>query len=318
MFAMLQSRWLIIPILITGALGVVVCTSAQEHWFPSRWGADDERGAMNLLTPAKVLEAVSLVKTGQVYQLGRVYERGMPLYGERQFNMYIPASTTAAGVGTNRLTYHEEVLTTEIGQVGTQFDGLGHIGIGDLFYNGLDRREFATPYGLDKLGVENVGVFVTRGVLLDVAAYKNVAILPDNYEITVEDITGTLAREQVDIREGDVVIFHTGWGSLWMVDNDRYNAGEPGPGIAAARWLADKGMVMAGADSWSVEVMPNPNPDLANPVHQEWITKRGIHNLENLDTAALARDAVYEFMFVFSPLRLKGGTGSPGNPIAIR
>ena len=155
-------------------------------------------------------------------------------------------------------------------------------------------------------------------VLLDVAAYKGVDMLGDNYEITVADIEGTLARENVDIHEGDVVIFHTGWGSLWMVDNDRYNASEPGPGIPAARWLADKGIVMTAADSWSVEVMPNPDSRLVNPVHQELITKRGIYNLENLDTSELARDRVYEFMFVFCPLRLKGATGSPGNPIAIR
>ena len=300
------------------ALAIVACTIAQEQWYPSRWGADDERGAANLLTPAKVLEAVQLVKQGKVYQLGRVYERGMPLYGDRQYNLYIPNSATLKGAGKNQLTYHEEIVTAEIGQVGTQFDGLGHVGIGDRFYNGNDRRAFATPYGLEKLGIEKAGVFVTRGVLLDAAAYKGVAMLPDKYEITVEDLQGILAREQIDIRQGDVVIFHTGWGSLWRVDNKRYNAVEPGPGIAAARWLADKGMVMAGGDSWSVEVMPNPDPSLVNPVHQEWMTKRGIYNLENLDTTELARDRVYEFMFIFCPLRLKGATGSPGNPIAIR
>ena len=114
-----------------------------------------------------------LITRGAVYQLGRVYEAGMPLFGTRHYSLRIPAGLRAAG--TNQTIYHDEVVSGELGQVGTQFDGLGHIGIGDLFYNGNNRRDFAQAEGLTKLGIENVGAITTRGVLIDVAAFKGVA-----------------------------------------------------------------------------------------------------------------------------------------------
>ncbi len=171
-------------------LGVVAVTVAagtatlaqSDVWYPSRWGAADQRGAANRITPAKVLEAKDLITRGTVYQLGRVYEAGMPIFGTRHFSLKIPQ--TFGPLGTNRTTYHDEVVSAEIGQVGTQFDGLGHIGVGDLFYNGNDRADFAKADGLTKLGIENVGALTTRGVLLDVPALKGVAQLAAGYEIT--------------------------------------------------------------------------------------------------------------------------------------
>jgi kynurenine formamidase len=221
-------------------------------------------------------------------------------------------------MGSNNMMYHDEVISGELGQIGTQFDGLGHIGIGDLFYNGNDRKDFAKAEGLAKLGVENVGAIATRGVLIDVAALKGVAQLEGGYEISVADITNALAREKVEIHAGDVVIFHTGWGALWGKDNAKFNSGAPGPGLAAAQYLIDKKVVMVGADTWSMEVIPNPNKDLQFPVHQLLIPRNGTYIFENLLTEDLARDRAYEFAFFFAPLRLKGATGSPGNPLAIR
>ena len=161
-------------------------------------------------------------------------------------------------------------------------------------------------------------MFLTRGVLLDVAAYKGVERLEVGYVITRADLEGTLERQKVEIREGDVVLFHTGHGLLWMVDNETYNSGAPGPGVRAIRWLIDKKIVMTGADSWPVEAVPGEDPDASFEVHEWLIVRSGIYNLENLDLAALAADEVYEFAFFFSPLRLKGATGSPGNPVAVR
>ena len=307
-----RSRWLI-------AAAVVAATAAlgqADRWYPSRWGAADQRGAANELTPAKVLEAKNLIKTGTVYQLGHVYESSMPLFGTRHFSLRIPQ--TFGPMGTNNMMYHDEVISGELGQIGTQFDGLGHIGIGDLFYNGNDRKDFAKAEGLAKLGVENVGAIATRGVLIDVAALKGVAQLEGGYEITVADITGALAREKVEVHAGDVVIFHTGWSSLWNKDNAKFNSGAPGPGLAAGQWLVDHHVVMVGSDTWSMEVIPNPNKDLQFPVHQLLIPRNGTYIFENLVTEDLARDRAYEFAFFFAPLKLKGATGSPGNPLAIR
>jgi kynurenine formamidase len=151
-----------------------------------------------------------------------------------------------------------------------------------------------------------------------VAALKGVAQLEGGYEISVADITAALARQKVEIHAGDIVIFHTGWGSLWIKDNAKFNAGAPGPGLAAAQYLVDHRVVMVGADTWSMEVIPNPNKDLQFPVHQLLIPRNGTYIFENLVTEDLARDRVYEFAFFFAPLKLKGATGSPGNPLAIR
>jgi kynurenine formamidase len=195
---------------------------------------------------------------------------------------------------------------------------LGHIGVGDLFYNGNDRADFSRGDGLEKLGVENVGAIATRGVLVDVAALKGVARLEGGYEITLADVRGALERQGTEVRSGDVVILHTGWGSLWLADNARFGASAPGVGLEAARYLVEREVVLVGSDTWATEVVPNPNPDLQFPVHQLLIPRNGIYIFENLATEELARDRVYEFAFFFAPLKLKGGTGSPGNPIAIR
>jgi len=302
---------------VTGVL--LACSSAlgqSDRWYPSRWGADDQRGAANRLTPAKVLEAKNLITKGNVYQLGHVYEPGMPMYGTRHFSLRIPQAFKMPG--KNEAVYHDEIISGELGQIGTQFDGLGHLGIGDLFYNGNRRSEFAQAEGLTKLGIENVGAIVTRGVLIDVAKFKGVDQLPMRYEITPADLKGALQREGVQIRSGDMVLIHTGWSSLWMKDNAKYGDSEPGIGLAAGQMLVDAEVVVVGADTWGVEVMPNPDSSLSAPVHQLFLARNGIYLHENLITADLARDTVYEFVYMFAPLRLKGATGSPGNPIAIR
>jgi len=297
-------------------VAATVARGQSDRWYPSRWGAADERGAANRITPAKVLEAKDLIKQGTIYQLGHVYENGMPMFGSRHYSLRIPQVFSMPG--KNQAVYHDEIISGELGQIGTQFDGLGHVGMGDLFYNGNRRSEFAQAEGLVKLGIENVGAIVTRGVLIDVAKFKGVDQLQGGYEISVADIKGALQRQRVEIRSGDMVLIHTGWGSLWMKDNARFVASAPGIGVAAAQFLADAEVVVVGADTWGVEVMPNPDSSLSAPVHQLLLARNGIYLHENLITDDLARDNAYEFMYSYAPLRLKGATGSPGNPIAIR
>ena len=311
---MIRRRSLVVLVVVVAA--ATIARGQSDRWYPSRWGAADQRGAANRITPAKVLEAKNAIQKGQIYQLGHVYEAGMPMFGTRHYSIRIPQAF--AMPGKNQAVYHDEVISGELGQIGTQFDGLGHLGMGDLFYNGNKRSEFAQAEGLTKLGIENVGAIVTRGVLIDVARFKGVAQLPPTYEITVADLKGALQKQNVQIRSGDVVLIHTGWSSLWMKDNTKYGNSEPGIGVAAGQFLADAEVVVVGADTWGVEVMPNPDASLSAPVHQLLLARNGIYLHENLITAELARDNAYEFMYSFAPLRLKGATGSPGNPIAIR
>ena len=297
-------------------IGMTAWTVSQENrWYPSIWGADDQRGALNRLTTEKVLGAVSLIKTGKVYELGRVYEDAMPLFGTRHFSLRIPQMS--GPLGDNQVTWHEEIFSGEIGQIGTQFDGLAHIGIGDIYYNGLLQSEIAKAEGFVKLGVENVGAIVTRGVLIDIVGYKGVEHLEDKYEITADDLKGALRQQEITIGSGDVVLIHTGWGRLWITDNERYNGSEPGIGLDAGKYLVDQEIVMVCADNWAIEVVPNPDESISFPVHQLFLPQNGIYNLENIITEELAKDKVYEFAFIFTPLKLKGATGSPGSPIAI-
>jgi kynurenine formamidase len=314
-------------VLIAGLAAFALGQAPQEtpigpKWWPSEYGPDDQRGAANRMTPDKVLEATKLIKTGQVYQLGHVYEQGMPLAGNRSFKLTIPGSPTAGPIGKNQMVSHDEMFTGEIGQVGTQLDGLGHVGarIGneDYFYNGFKRSEFSKAYGLQKLGIEHVGVFFTRGILLDVAALRKTDRLPAGYVITPQDLQACLDADRLSIRPGDIVLIHTGHGKLWMKDNDAFNRGEPGIGLEAARFLTGKKITLVGADTWAIEVVPHEDKDRPFPVHQWNLTRNGVYHLENLDLAELAADKVHEFAFIFAPLRFKGATGSPGNPIAVR
>jgi kynurenine formamidase len=308
-------------LMLCAVAGARAQTPAGPVWWPSEWGPDDQRGAANRLTPTKVLEAASLIRQGRVYELGRRYEVGMPLFGNRHYSLTIPGLPTVATGGENGVVFNDELVSGEIGQIGTQFDGLGHVGTeidGDyVFYNGFKLSEFGTSYGLTKLGVEHAGAIFTRGVLVDVPRYKGVARLDPEYIITIEDIEGTLEMEGVDIRPGDAVIFNTGWGQLWMVDNEAFGASEPGPGITAIKWLAEQDILMTAADNYAMEAIPGENPARSIEGHQ-WLLSRGIYNLENLDLSELAADRVYEFAFIFAPLKLVGATGSPGNPIAVR
>jgi kynurenine formamidase len=303
-------------------------TPIGQPWWPSRWGAGDEAGASNMMTPENVLRVLPLIRTGRIFELGRVYEAGMPLFGARIFGLRIPGTPTGGPLGANGLIYHDELLVTEIGQVGTQFDGLGHIGCragrdGDMgemrYYNGYTELDLANPYGLQKLGMEKCKPFFTRGVLVDVAGAKG-GMLDKGYEISLADVRAALGRVGIDegsIQPGDGIFFNSGWGGLWMKDNERFNSGEPGIGMEVAGWVAEKQAALVGSDSWATEVVPNPDPKAAFVVHQELLTKNGIFNHENLDFGELIAAGVYEFVYVFAPLRIKGATGSPGRPIAL-
>jgi kynurenine formamidase len=304
-----------------GAFPEEAQTPIGPKWWPSEWGAQDQRGAANRITPEKILQGTKLIRSGKVYQLGRVYEDGMPLPEGRHLDVTIPP-TAGGPYGDNQLIEVVDSVNGELGHVGTQLDGLGHVGVrlsdDDYFYNGFKRSEFSNPRGLTKLGVENIGVIFTRGVLIDIAKFKHVERLEPGYVITPKDLEETLKSQGVQVTPGDVVVFRTGHGKLWMKNNQLYNSGEPGIGMEAAHWLVQKKVVMVGSDTWANEAFPSPNKKTVVEAHQLLITRNGIYSLENLDLEQLSADNVYEFAFIFTPLKLKGAAGAPGNPIAVR
>lgn len=316
-------RTAIVGTILAVLLGSTVTLEAQS-WrvpppsqrCPSKWGAGDERGSGNHMKPASVLRATQLIKTGEVIEIAHVLSPSMPFFGTRRFDVH--TKRTFMNQPSNRRGSNEEILISEIGQVGTQFDGFAHQTHEDLLYNCFKLDDISTRGGFTKLGVEKVGTLMTRGVLIDVAGLKGVDMLPDTYEITVQDLEQALARQNVRLQPGDAVIINTGWGRLWGKDNARYVKSCPGIGVAAADWLVRQDPMLVGADNWPVEVAPNPDPQISLPVHQIMLVVNGIHLLENLKLDELVAKRLYEFAFLMQPLKAQGFSGSTVAPVAIR
>jgi kynurenine formamidase len=304
-----------------------------ERWWPSEWGADDQLGALNRLDAAQVLRAASLIQSGVIYDMTRVYSEDMPLFSltpqARKFTVTIPGAPSWGPMGKNQLVWNEEFISGHLGQDGTQFDALCHMGTvkgkpGDLngiiYYNGHSHADIATGRGFKKLGVEQVTPIFTRGVLIDIAGYKG-RMMERSEEFSLADIRGALEKQgmsEADIREGDALFYHTGWGSLWGKDNARFNSGTPGMSDAAGDWVVARKVVLVGSDNWAVEAIPGPDPDNFAPNHQKFLVENGIYIMENLDFSSLIDAGVYEFAFVFGAMPIKGATGSPGRAFAIR
>ncbi|HEY7501420.1 MAG TPA: cyclase family protein [Vicinamibacterales bacterium] len=289
---------------------------ADAQRCPSKWGANDERGAANHMKPETVLRATKLIRTGEVFELGRVLSASMPFVGTRRFDVHL--KRTVMNPESNRRGSNEELVVSEIGQVGTQFDAFPHQTIGPTLYNCVKLDDVATRTGFTKLGVDKVGTLMTRGVLIDVAGLKGVPMLADAYEITAKDLQDALARQKRSLQPGDAVLIHTGWGQLWGSDNARYAKSSPGIGIGAAEWLASQDPMLVGADTGPVEINPNPNREINQPVHQIMLVVNGIHLLENVKLDELAAKRVDEFALILQPLKIQGGTGSTVAPVAVR
>jgi kynurenine formamidase len=317
-------RSIVIGIAVVLALGLSTAAAQSPSWrpptesqrCPSKWGAGDERGSANHMKPESVLRATRLIKTGEVIELGHVLNAAMPFFGTRRFDVH--TKRTFMNQPSNRRGSNEELVVSEIGQVGTQLDGFVHQTIEDKIYNCAKVDDISTRGGFSKFGIEKTGALITRGVLIDVAGLKGVDILPDTYEITVQDLEQALQRQNVKLQPGDAVIIHTGWGKLWAKDNARYVKSCPGIGVKAAEWIAKQDPMLVGSDNWPVEVAPNPDKEISLPVHQIMLVVNGIHLLENMRLEELAAKKVTEFAFMMQPLKVQGGSGSTVTPIAVR
>ncbi len=306
------------------ALALSCAATAQSAWYPSKWGAADEIGAANYMTPATALQASKLIKTGKVYSLGITVNTTTPAYPPRTCSIYIvqPGQTgSSEGLGNTHTTYNDDILNCWTG-IGTQIDGLGHIGVGDRYYNGLKWGEFASIGGLKKLGADKIPPMVARGVLLDMAAHFGVDVVKEGTAFNQAEIDAVAKKQGIEIRQGDVVIFHTGWLSLIEKDPKRYGSVEPGLGREGARYLVSKGVVAIGADTWGLEVIPFEKKGDKDggvfEVHQILLPMSGTYILENIATAELAKDKAWEFMFILGQNKYQGSVQSMINPVAIR
>jgi kynurenine formamidase len=291
----------------------------NPDWCKSKWGPNDEKGAGNLMTPQLAMEAAKLVKTGKTYQLGEETNAKTPAFGTRTFSLLIqqPGQAQGGALGPTKTTYNDDIILGYVA-VGSQLDGLGHIGVDGVYYNCNKAAEFAQPDGLKKLGVEKLPAFVTRGIVLDMTVQFNQNPVKEGTAFNRKEIDEAAARQGISIKKGDVVLFHTGWQSLVGKDNKRFMAGEPGLGKDGALYLASKEVVAVGADTWGLEVLPFEKDVGVFEVHQILLPQHGIFILENMKTDELVKDKAWEFMFVLGHSRITGAVQAIINPVAIR
>jgi kynurenine formamidase len=294
-----------------------------KRWWPSRFGSEDEHGMLNYVTEAKRLEALDLVRHGQLYDLGRVLDEYAPVFPGRFFRQtlittahHVNAELDAqppTGIGLNKVNWVTEIVTATM-QLGTHIDALCHLQIGDRGYNGWTVAELAQPAGVSRLGVENTPQIVTRGWLVDVARERGVDRLDAGEVIAIDDVKRALGSAEP--APGDAVLFHTGWGAHWASPKT-YVSGEPGPGIELAEWLAARCVALTGCDTWSYGPTPAEDPECPFEVAQTLNARHGVFIVENLDTAALAEDGVRDFALILTHPKLRGATGAWTSPIAL-
>ena len=280
-----------------------------SNW--ARWGEDDQRGTLNLITPETIKNAAEFVRTGKTYSLSVPLETHGAQWPPRH-KMWRTTEFTKNKVGRNSsgdaLVMHSHS--------GTHIDALCHIWYDDRLYNGFDASEHMTSHGVTRNSIENVPYLVGRGVLLDIAGWKGVDHMALGEPVTADDLDACAAAQQVDIHPGDILLVRTGWLNVLAKDRELFDSGEPGIDETTLPWLDEHDVAAVGADNLAVEVLDSIPPDDL-PVHRIGIRDLGLYLMENLDLNAMAADRAYESLVVIAPLKITGGAGSPVNPIAI-
>ena len=273
----------------------------------SPFGPDDQTGATNRVTPLVVKAAAAEIQEGKVVSLTYPMVDGVPLFGTRFTKTVLTAGSLAPGgaLGKNGATFMEDTWLSQ-SHVGTHLDGLGHFGRYDCYYNQNAMGKYINQNYMTRLGLDHLKSFATRGVLIDLvrvfqagnklkanAACRRPCI-DKGTVISQADLEAGLKLTNTTLREGDIIILHTGWGDLYEqfpAQNALYNSGEPGLNLDAAKFLISQKVVAVGADTWAVEVIPGEEPDVIFPVHQALIVDNGIHIIENVKTADIAQEA---------------------------
>jgi kynurenine formamidase len=287
-----------------------------------RWGKEDERGALNLLDEQSVLDAAKTIKTGKLYQLALPLQRsGIPNVDYRgvpqrlTLTSYTDTELFSSYGAPPDVGANEDMLVFASHST-THIDALCHVHSGGTVYNGFPREMMASYTGASRCGIEKAGAFTTRGILIDVASHKGVDCLDAGYAVTREDLEEAMATQGTEVHAKDAVIVRTGWVEQFYANGAEMSLEQPGVGLDAGGWLADKDVIALGADNSSVEATPWDQDEFLG-LHREMLVRRGIYLIEHLQLAELARDRCFEFMLCVSPLLITGATGCPVNPIAI-
>ncbi|MEC9143468.1 MAG: cyclase family protein [Pseudomonadota bacterium] len=303
-------------------LALIVATSAvsADECVPSPWGADDQIGAANRVTPERTAAAAKLVKKGISHPLGIVIEPGMPAYPPRytQLQVVQPNQQFNADLGVGwEASSNDDVLQMWLG-TGPQLDGLGHMGEAGEFYNCNQGKDFSIITGLTKLDISGIPPMVGRGVMIDIAKQMGVDSLQAGQPITSDDIKAAMKSQGVTVGEGDVVLLHTGYTDATLKQNPSLWAGSiPGITNEASVFLAGLKPMAVGADTWGLGAVPPRAGDKIFYDHVVLLKQHGIYILETMNTGRLADEGVHEFMFVLGQARLKGAVQMIINPVAM-
>lgn len=308
----------------SAAVALLLAAGAQaqqqpDGCFKSKWGPDDQIGALNNITAEKTLAATKLVKRGKAIRMGIETNSKTPAFPPRTFSVTVltPGQEGGQTLGDTKTTYNDDIVMGWIG-IGSQLDGLGHIGIAGTYYNCVRAADFVNPAGLKKFGIETVPAIATRGVILDMVGLLGKDPVPEGTAFNRKEIEAALKRQNIaSIDKGDVVIFYTGWTKLIGKDDKRYGSVEPGLGVDGARYLTSLGVAMVGSDTWGLEVLPFENPNNAFQVHQILLAENGTMILENVSAEEAVKDGVYEGLFTLGPARITGAVQAIINPVFV-
>ncbi|HBC07759.1 MAG TPA: cyclase [Rhodospirillaceae bacterium] len=286
----------------------------------SPWGPNDEIGSLNMMTEESRGEALRRAAGGKVYDLGVDLFVGMPdccsaAFGDPAYQFWM--THVPARRAGERVAHSSDALSMNT-HTGTHLDMLSHFGLHGRIWNGVSADTALNAHGWAKSGAEKVPPIVARGVMIDLAGARNLRHLPASYAVTVDDLKAALARQGTTLSPGDVVLLRTGLMTLWPDRAKLQLFNQAGLGLEAARWLVeDQKVMLLGADNFGLESFPSRDPQNFAPVHTYLLAEKGVPFLELLWLEELARERVYEFLFVAAPLKLRGATGAPVRPLAI-
>ncbi|GLY76175.1 cyclase family protein [Actinoallomurus iriomotensis] len=296
--------------------------AAVSNW--GRWGAEDERGTTNLITPQNIVEAARLVRKGAVFELGVPLDAdGPPAFPGRIAPLHLMTETGAGQEYPGGARWSDDYVVMPL-QAGTQWDAFAHVWYDGMLYNGFPEDTIG-PHGARRCSIDALAGGVTgRGVLLDVARHSGVDWLEGGHVIGPETLDAVAERQGTEIRPGDILLVRTGWWGKFAAERDGagWISTEPGLGLACVRWIRDHDLAALAMDNWGIEVAPGEDPAATNPVHCVLLRDVGIPLGEIFDLEALADDCAddgrYEFLFTAPPLKVAGAVGSPISPLALK
>lgn len=295
---------------------------SAEECKPSQWGADDQIGAANRVTPENTLRAAKLIKKGESHPLGILIDPDMPAFSPRKMMLQVVQPNQQNGRSLKQDFGWDAVYNDDLAQlwwgIGPQLDGLGHMGENGAYYNCNKATDISQVTGLTRLGIHQVPPMISRGVLINMARHFGVESLAGGQAISRNDLKAAMKAQDIQLREGDVILLHTGWTDSKLESAPtEWVSTEPGLSNDAAVFLAEQKPMAVGADTWGLEAIPPAPGDKQFYGHVTMLKHNGIYILETMNTGRLAEEGVSEFMFVLGQARLKGAVQMMINPVAM-